>query len=260
MRNQPETLHAYNIPRLHWWFLGSSLLLLGCCALMVWTDYSGGKLHFLGLRGDRGWKNYQREFYELEKKRLAADQESVASGEALPFTQNEVQICGHAVEARLYAEDPERGFLPSTGELHALVLPQGEGIRIDTGVEEGDAVSPFYDPMIAKVIAYGPTRAIALERLAQALDDTRVAGPRCNARFLAALCRSPDFRAEHFDTGYIERHLEDLGAVPQPMDRGAVAAGLAALLHGDRPVDAADPWAARTARWCSRSHRPSGSA
>lgn len=74
MRNQPETKHAYNIPRLHWWFLGSSFLLLLCCALMVWTDYSGGKLDFLGLRGDRGWKNYQREFYELEKKRLAADQ------------------------------------------------------------------------------------------------------------------------------------------------------------------------------------------
>ena len=174
---------------------------------------------------------------------LVALQLRVAAGEALPFTQADLQICGHAVEARLYAEDPERGFLPSTGQLQALALPQGEGIRIDTGVEEGDAVSPFYDPMIAKVIAYGPTRAIALERLAQALDDTRVAGPRCNARFLAALCRSPDFRAEHFDTGYIERHLEDLGAVPQPMDRGAVAAGLAVLLHGPETSWDADPWA-----------------
>ena len=176
---------------------------------------------------------------------LVALQLRVAAGEALPFTQSDLQICGHAVEARLYAEDPERGFLPSTGQLQALVLPQGEGIRIDTGVEEGDAVSPFYDPMIAKIIAYGPNRTIALERLAHALDATRVAGPRCNARFLAALCRSPDFRSEQFDTGYIDRHLEDLGAVPQPMDRGAVAAGLAALLHGDRPVDAADPWAAQ---------------
>lgn len=176
---------------------------------------------------------------------LVALQLRVASGEALPFTQNDVQICGHAVEARLYAEDPERGFLPSTGQLQALILPQNEGIRIDTGVEEGDAVSPFYDPMIAKIIAYGPTRSLALERLAQALDETRVAGPRCNARFLAALCRSPDFRGEQFDTGYIERHLDALGAVPQPLDRGAVAAGLTALLHGNKETHAADPWAAQ---------------
>lgn len=176
---------------------------------------------------------------------LVALQLRVASGEALPFTQNDVQICGHAVEARLYAEDPERGFLPSTGQLQALILPQNEGIRIDTGVEEGDAVSPFYDPMIAKIIAYGPTRSLALERLAQALDETRVAGPRCNARFLAALCRSPDFRGEQFDTGYIERHLDALGAVPQPLDRGAVAAGLTALLHGNKETHCADPWAAQ---------------
>jgi 3-methylcrotonyl-CoA carboxylase alpha subunit len=166
-----------------------------------------------------------------------------------------VQICGHAVEARLYAEDPERGFLPSTGQLQALVLPQGECIRIDTGVEEGDAVSPFYDPMIAKIIAYAPTRTMALERLAHALDETRVAGPRCNARFLAALCRSPDFMREQFDTSYIERHLDALGAVAQPLDRSAVAAGLAALLHGERrgqasdlggsDIRASDPWAAQ---------------
>ena len=179
---------------------------------------------------------------------LVALQLRVAAGESLPFTQQDVLMCGHAVEARLYAEDPERGFLPSTGTLQALILPQGEGIRVDTGVEEGDMVSPFYDPMIAKLIAYGPTRAIALERLAHALDVTRIAGPRCNARFLAALCRSPDFMREQFDTGYIEHHLEALGAVVQPMDRGAVAAGLNALLHGRMGTESGsnDPWAAQS--------------
>jgi len=182
---------------------------------------------------------------------LVALQLRIAAGEALPMAQQDVMICGHAVEARLYAEDPERGFLPSTGTLHALSWPQGEGLRIDTGVEEGDAVSPFYDPMIAKLIAYGPTRAIALERLACALDDTRVAGPRSNARFLSALCRFPEFVREAFDTGTIERNLEALGAVVQPMDRSAVAEGLQALLHDqtrtgrDSTCWADDPWSSR---------------
>ena len=182
---------------------------------------------------------------------LVALQLRIAAGEALPMTQQDVMICGHAVEARLYAEDPERSFLPSTGTLHALSWPQGEGLRIDTGVEEGDAVSPFYDPMIAKLIAYGPTRAIALERLACALDNTRVAGPRSNARFLSALCRFPEFVREAFDTGTIERNLEALGAVVQPMDRSAVAEGLQALLHDhtrtgrDNTRWADDPWSSR---------------
>ena len=181
---------------------------------------------------------------------LVALQLRVAAGEPLPFSQEDVRACGHAVEARLYAEDPERGFLPSTGTLHALILPQGEGIRVDTGVAEGDAVSPFYDPMIAKIIAFAPTRTIALERLAQALDRSCVAGPRSNARFLAALCRSPDFVGEVFDTGYIDRHLEALGAVAQPMDRVAVQAGLDHLLHKNARAESAqgdaDPWAAQT--------------
>ena len=182
---------------------------------------------------------------------LVALQLRIAAGEALPMAQQDVMICGHAVEARLYAEDPERGFLPSTGTLHALSWPQGEGLRIDTGVEEGDAVSPYYDPMIAKLIAYGPTRAIALERLACALDDTRVAGPRSNARFLSALCRFPEFVRETFDTGTIERNLEALGAVVQPMDRSAVAEGLQALLHDQTRTESddrrwvGDPWSSR---------------
>ena len=101
----------------------------------------------------------------------------VASGEPLPLTQSAIPLRGHAVEARLYAEDPERGFVPSTGRVIALDLPKAEGIRIDAGVEAGMDVTPFYDPMIAKVIAHAPTRTEALDRLAGVLDRTVVAGP-----------------------------------------------------------------------------------
>jgi 3-methylcrotonyl-CoA carboxylase alpha subunit len=148
----------------------------------------------------------------------------VAAGEPLGFGQGEVKATGHAVEARLYAEDPERGFLPSTGKLWALEFGGGEGIRIDTGVEAGDSVTPHYDPMIAKVIAHGGDRTQALDRLARALGETLVAGPRTNLAFLKALAEAPDFRAGAFDTGFIDRNMAALGAVAQPLDAAAVAA------------------------------------
>jgi 3-methylcrotonyl-CoA carboxylase alpha subunit len=148
----------------------------------------------------------------------------VAAGEPLGFRQADVTASGHAVEARLYAEDPEKGFLPSTGKLWALQFPQGNGIRIDTGVEAGDSVTPFYDPMIAKVIAHGANRTEALDRLAAALGDTIVAGPRTNLAFLKKLAESPGFREGPFDTGFIERNIAALGAEPQPLDAAAVAA------------------------------------
>jgi 3-methylcrotonyl-CoA carboxylase alpha subunit len=154
----------------------------------------------------------------------------VAAGEALPLTQPEVPLNGHAVEARLYAEDPEKGFLPSTGRFVALEFPVGDGIRIDTGVEPGAEVSPFYDPMVAKVIAHGETRELALDRLGAALDRIIAAGPRTNLPFLAALCRADEFRRGDFDTDFIDRHGAMLGAVPQPIDRAAAASGLKRLL------------------------------
>jgi 3-methylcrotonyl-CoA carboxylase alpha subunit len=154
----------------------------------------------------------------------------IADGERLPLAQAQVRLDGHAVEARLYAEDPERGFLPSTGKLLALELPSGEGIRVDTGVEARSDVTPFYDPMIAKVIAHGQTRDSALDRLANALDKTVVIGPRSNVGFLAMLCRADEFRKGDFDTGFIERNLASLGAVPQPTDLAAAALGARVLL------------------------------
>ena len=153
-----------------------------------------------------------------------------ASGETLPFTQDDLAIDGHAVEARLYAEDPEKEFLPSTGKLWALKFPEGEGIRIDTGVQARDEVTPYYDPMIAKVIAHGATRDEALTRLANALGETIVAGPKTNVAFLKKLCEAEGFRAGRFDTGFIDRDLANLGAVPQPRDDVAASFGACTLV------------------------------
>jgi 3-methylcrotonyl-CoA carboxylase alpha subunit len=173
----------------------------------------------------------------------------VASGERLPVTnQNEIPLRGHAVEARVYAEDPERGFLPSTGKLVALSFPDGEGLRVDSGVEQGGEISPFYDPMIAKVISHAETREAALDRLAAALDRSIVAGPRTNLAFLSALCRSSDFRQGLFDTGYIARHHDELGLDASGMDAPATARGAAHLIARARPQLAGDsdmppsPW------------------
>jgi 3-methylcrotonyl-CoA carboxylase alpha subunit len=130
----------------------------------------------------------------------------VAAGESLPFTQEELLPKGHAIEARLCAEDPARNFLPSPGTITALQLPEtGAGLRIDTGVRSGDTLTPFYDPMIAKVIAHAPTRAQALERLAGALDACAAEGIRINAAFLAAALRSEEMRAGQVDTHLLER-------------------------------------------------------
>jgi 3-methylcrotonyl-CoA carboxylase alpha subunit len=172
----------------------------------------------------------------------------VAAGEPLPLRQDDVTIDGHAVEARLYAEDPDRGFLPSTGRLIALRWPAG--VRIDTGVEQGSEITLFYDPLIAKLIAHAPTRDAALDRLAIALGETVAAGPRTNLPLLAALCRAPEFRSGAFDTGFIERNLAGLG--PGTGDPAAAAAGAARLLAHDMariaaqnqraPEQPASPW------------------
>jgi 3-methylcrotonyl-CoA carboxylase alpha subunit len=179
---------------------------------------------------------------------LVAWQFRVAAGEALSVTQADVRITGHAVEARLYAEDPERNFLPSTGKLAALEFPKGEGIRVDTGVTVGSVVSPYYDPMIAKVIAHGRDRGEALDRLAKALGETVVAGPRSNTAFLKNLVSHGDFRAGRFDTGFIDRHLAELTKIDAREEAGAVARAVQALVDGAlAAADSAqwaDPWTA----------------
>jgi len=169
----------------------------------------------------------------------------VAAGAPLPLRQDQIRQAGHAVEARLYAEDPEHGFLPSAGRIHALRLPEGEGLRVDSGVEAGSEVTPFYDPMIAKIIAHGAGRDEALDRLGAALETTIVAGPRTNAAFLRALVDAPEFRAGAFDTGFIEAHLDAIGASPRAPDPAAILLGAARLLGlCAETAPSHDPWRA----------------
>ncbi|MBS1304217.1 acetyl/propionyl/methylcrotonyl-CoA carboxylase subunit alpha [Loktanella sp. SALINAS62] len=159
---------------------------------------------------------------------LVAWQLRVAAGEPLPCAQNDLTITGHAFEARLYAEDVPAGFLPATGRLAHLGFPAAA--RIDSGVETGSDISPWYDPMIAKITRHGPDRATALRRLSQALADTQVAGCVTNLGFLQRLAAHPDFAAGRVDTGLIARHA-DLTAPADPGDgQIALAAVLAAGL------------------------------
>jgi 3-methylcrotonyl-CoA carboxylase alpha subunit len=151
----------------------------------------------------------------------------VAAGEGLPLTQDRIALSGHAVEARLYAEDVSAGFLPATGTLAHLRF--GAGVRVETGVRAGDKISPFYDPMIAKLIAHGPTRAIAFARLARALDETEVAGTVTNLGFLARLARHPDVLAGRVDTGLIARDQAALAERPAASAPVLALAALAAL-------------------------------
>jgi 3-methylcrotonyl-CoA carboxylase alpha subunit len=141
----------------------------------------------------------------------------VASGEPLPKRQEELSIEGHAIEARLYAEDPAANFLPSTGALDYFDL--GETGRIETGVEEGDAISPFYDPMIAKLVAWAETRSEAIDRLAAMAGNVEVWPVRTNAAFLANALGDQDFVAGSFDTGFIARKLDTLVPHSEPDER-----------------------------------------
>ena len=175
----------------------------------------------------------------------------IASGETIGLTQEDVPLDGHAVEARIYAEDPDRGFLPSPGRIVALDLPSGDGIRVDAGVAAGLVVPSDYDPMIAKVITHGATRAEALDRLAKALGDTVVIGPRVNTAFLRAIIEHPDFRAGRFDTGFIDQHLKELLATDPAEAAQAAACGVAYLLERERMrIEGAAP-ADEAASWCS---------
>jgi len=151
----------------------------------------------------------------------------VASGGGLPLQQDELTISGHAFEARLYAEDVPKGFLPATGTLSHLSFP--DGVRADSGVRAGDSISPWYDPMIAKVIVHGPSRSAALRQLDDALARTEVAGTVTNLAFLGALARHDGFAAGDVDTGLIARDLDMLAAAPQPDVAHKVAAAMAAL-------------------------------
>jgi 3-methylcrotonyl-CoA carboxylase alpha subunit len=221
------------------------------------VDYVGaGTVEFIadasdGLRPDRIWFMEMNTRLQVEHpvteaitgQDLVEWQLRVASGEKLPLRQDELAINGHAMEARLYAEDPAHEFLPSTGRLDHFQL--GRGVRIDTGVEEGDRISPYYDPMIAKLIASGRDRGEAIDRLVEALERVEVWPVKTNAAFLARAADDSDFRAGDVDTGFIPARLDRLVPDPAP-PQGVWNLAATALLASDfgTPRAEGDPWLA----------------
>jgi 3-methylcrotonyl-CoA carboxylase alpha subunit len=169
----------------------------------------------------------------------------VASGEPLPLQQDQLRIEGHALEARLYAEDADRGFLPSTGTLRHLRLPAGSAhVRVDAGVEQGDAITPFYDPMIAKLIVWDVDRDAALRRMAQALAECEVVGVTTNAAFLRRLVMTDSFTHAKLDTALIEREQAALAppGAEDALAAWALAAVAAVSTEASAAVDAQDPY------------------
>lgn len=179
----------------------------------------------------------------------------VASGQPLPLAQNQLQIRGHALEARIYAEDASKGFLPSTGRLIRLTPPaESINVRVDTGVEEGDEITPYYDPMIAKLIVWDENRDAALARMRKALADYRVAGVTTNIDFLSRLVACPAFAGADLDTGLIERQKEFLFPAAQAVPRDALLVATVGELLWEQHVakqaanssgDPFSPWHAR---------------
>jgi 3-methylcrotonyl-CoA carboxylase alpha subunit len=218
------------------------------------VDYVGaGTVEFIadaseGLRPDRIWFMEMNTRLQVEHpvteaitgQDLVEWQLRVASGEALPLRQEELAISGHSIEARLYAEDPAHEFLPSTGRLDHFQL--GRGVRVDTGVEEGDRISPYYDPMIAKLIARGATRDEAIDRLVDALEQVEVWPVRTNAGFLARAAADPDFRAGDVDTGFIPSRIDRLVPDPAPPEGVWNLAATALLASSFGNGGEGDPW------------------
>ncbi|MDY0959956.1 acetyl/propionyl/methylcrotonyl-CoA carboxylase subunit alpha [Sphingomonas sp. CFBP8993] len=210
------------------------------------VDYVGaGTIEFIadaseGLRADRVWFMEMNTRLQVEHPvteaitgiDLVEWQLRVAAGEPLPMAQGDLSINGHAIEARLYAEDPAKGFLPAIGTLEVFDLGDDPAIRIDTGVEEGAEITPWYDPMIAKVIAHAATRDEAREALADALDEAVIWPVRTNAGFLVEALDHPDFASGNVDTGLIAREGEALMPPTEPSEE-ALAEAAAALVGAD---------------------------
>jgi len=218
------------------------------------VNYVGaGTIEFIadasqGLRADKIWFMEMNTRLQVEHPvteaitgtDLVEWQLHVAAGEPLPKQQNELRIAGHAIEARLYAEDPRKGFLPSTGTLERLQL--SHDVRVDTGVREGDAITPFYDPMIAKVIAHDATREGAAAKLAAALAQSEIAGLQTNNAFLIRALSHPAFVGGDADTGFIDRHLSELVPVESTPANHLQAA--AQLILSEHDGTGSDPWSA----------------
>src|SRR4029077_17423816 len=170
----------------------------------------------------------------------------VAFGEKLPLQQDEIRLNGHAIEARVYAENPQKNFMPSVGRIRTWRTPEEvDGLRIDAGYRSGDAGSPNYDAMLAKVIAWAPTREAAIDRLNRGLEETDVRGIVTNIPFLSALVTHPKVRANKIDTGFIERELKNLTATSGAPGDLELCAAVAAIVNAERRLarrEADSPW------------------
>ena len=202
-----------------------------------------------GLRPDRIWFMEMNTRLQVEHPvteaitgfDLVEWQLRVASGEALAAGQGDIRAHGHAVEARLYAEDPQSGFLPSIGTLERFVLPQE--VRVDTGVRQGDTVTAYYDPMIAKLIAHAPTREEAVAKLADALAKAEIAGLHSNNAFLIRTLCHRDFVAGKIDTGFIARHMAELAPPLGDIPDHILAAAARFVVRSHAAKGGHDPWA-----------------
>ena len=223
-------------------------------------SYSGaGTIEFIvdgsdGLRADRFWFMEMNTRLQVEHpvteaitgEDLVAWQLMVAAGSMLPKTQQQLTINGWAFEARIYAEDANNGFLPATGQLTHLQFPTDA--RVDTGVRQGDSISPFYDPMIAKLVVHAESRDAALRKMQRALVNTHAGGSITNINFLAELCCHTDFMQGRVDTGLIERELDQLvsGSVPADSVIALAALGGAGLIGGSSALSGFSLWESLT--------------
>lgn len=175
----------------------------------------------------------------------------VAFGETLPLTQDQIKLNGHAIEARVYAERPDKNFMPSVGRISTWRMPSDiEGLRIDAGYRAGDSVSPNYDAMLAKIITWAPTRATAIDALGRALDETDIRGIVTNTSFLSKLVTHPEVRANRIDTGFIERELDGLTGRGGAVSELELAAAVAAITVNEQAAETGatrSPWL--TAGW-----------
>jgi acetyl-CoA/propionyl-CoA carboxylase biotin carboxyl carrier protein len=244
------------------------------------VGYTGaGTVEFI-VDADRGGRGGDMAFFFLEMNTrlqvehpvtemitgldLVEQQIRVAAGERLPLDQSDISLDGHAIEARLYAEDPARGFLPQAGTVLGLVEPSGPGVRVDTSLAVGSVVGTDYDPMLAKIIAWAPTRETARARLVGALGHTAVLGVTTNAAFLRSLLNDPDVVAGKLDTGLIERRGDDL-TLPEPPPPHVYAAAALALLIESEPAgplvdrwDVPDGWRLGEPAWTLRRLQAAG--
>ena len=181
---------------------------------------------------------------------LVRAQLMVAAGQALPWKVDQLRLRGHAIECRVYAEDPAKGFLPQAGPLLVYREPTGAGIRVDSGVREGDSVPVHYDPLIAKLVVSAESRAAALARLRRALYEFPVLGITTNIPFLARLMQHPEVHAGRLDTGFVEREIAALIEGDDQLPPAVAAIAAVRSVHVDRvgstraagDAAAADPW------------------